>query len=214
LPDVVVAAPAIETACLINPEPGSTAAAQLAAGQVALVRGLSADESWWNVVNPEKPAESCWLPKESVSIGGDISTLPLIEPPVQSAGSASSNMFLEITRITTNTLGHYVVEYVARGFTEQLPGTHIHFFFDTVPPDQVGISGGGNRLMYGGPSPFTGYLVTDRPPEATQLCALVANPNHSVIANSGNCLALPDASVQPTTSAVQPGTPPDKDPGY
>jgi hypothetical protein len=33
--------------------------------------------------------------------------------------------------------------------------------------------------------------VADRPSAATQMCILVANPDHSVIANSGNCWALP-----------------------
>jgi hypothetical protein len=45
--------------------------------------------------------------------------------------------------------------------------------------------------MYGGISPFTGYAEVDRPQNATQLCALVANPDHSVITVSGNCLPLP-----------------------
>jgi len=47
--------------------------------------------------------------------------------------------------------------------------------------------------MYGGLSPFTGYARTDRPAEAGQLCALVANPDHSVLPGSGNCMMLPDA---------------------
>jgi hypothetical protein len=46
--------------------------------------------------------------------------------------------------------------------------------------------------MHGGPSPFTGYGPADRPAEASQLCALVANPGHSVVLDSGNCLQLPD----------------------
>jgi hypothetical protein len=42
-----------------------------------------------------------------------------------------------------------------------------------------------------GPRPFTGYRESDRPAQATQICALAANNNHSVIAESGNCVNLP-----------------------
>lgn len=88
-----------------------------------------------------------------------------------------------------------MVDFVTDGFTPELPGTHIHFFFDTVPPEQVGIGGTGDRLMYGGPSAFTGYGSADRPEAATQLCGLVANPDHSVLLDSGNCFALPDSAA-------------------
>jgi len=53
------------------------------------------------------------------------------------------------------------------------------------------MGGTGDRLMHGGPSPFTGYAVSDRPAQASQICALVANPDHSVILGSGNCFDLP-----------------------
>jgi hypothetical protein len=163
----------------------------LESGQIVLVRGISPDELWWNVTIPENPEESCWLLRQDTNIRGDISTLPLAQPPPLPTGTLASGKFVEITLISINDQGQYVVEYVTRGFTEQLPGTHIHFFFNTVPADLVGMTGGGNRLMHGGPSPFTGYSTADRPQDATQLCALVANPDHSVILDSGNCLDLP-----------------------
>ena len=84
----------------------------------------------------------------------------------------------------------YVVNYETFGYTETLPGTHVHFFFNTVPPEQAGVPGGGPWILYGGPRPFTGY-TTDKRGSASQMCALVANPDHSVIANSGNCANLP-----------------------
>jgi hypothetical protein len=84
-----------------------------------------------------------------------------------------------------------VVVYETFGYTEALPGMHIHFFFDTVPPDQAGTPGSGPWILYGGPRPFTGYRVNQRPTGARQMCALVANPDHSVIAESGNCVDLP-----------------------
>jgi len=72
-----------------------------------------------------------------------------------------------------------------------MPGVHVHFFFDTVPPSQAGVPGSGPWRAYGGPSPYDGYLLTDRPPAAQKICILVANPNHSVRQNTGNCYDLP-----------------------
>ena len=147
--------------------------------------GISPDEAWWNAAIPGKPGESCWLERSATLFQGDISSLPLVQPPQVSQPQ------VEITAITLDSQNRYVVEYETLGFTEQLPGTHIHFFFNTFSADQVGSTGGGNRLMFGGPSPFSGYTAADRPEGATQLCALVANPDHSVNPESGNCFDLP-----------------------
>ena len=87
--------------------------------------------------------------------------------------------------------GTYIVEYDTFGFTEVLPGTHIHFFFDTVSPEQAGSPGSGPWYLWGGPRPFDKYTVNDRPVAATQICALQANPNHSVNYETGNCVDLP-----------------------
>ncbi len=73
----------------------------------------------------------------------------------------------------------------------QYHANFVHFFFNTVPPEQVGVPGSGPWYVYGGGSPFTGYGVADRPQAATQLCVLVANHDHSVILGSGNCMNLP-----------------------
>jgi tRNA A-37 threonylcarbamoyl transferase component Bud32 len=98
---------------------------------------------------------------------------------------------VRINRITINTQKQYVVEYETVGYTEKLPGMHIHFFFNRVPPEQAGVPGSGPWILYGGPRPFTGYKVSDRPSAATKMCALVANPDHSIQLNSGNCVDLP-----------------------
>ena len=86
----------------------------------------------------------------------------------------------------------YVVEYETFEYIEQLPGMHIHFFFDTVPVEEAGVPGNGPWKLYGGPRPFTGYGPINRPGSATEMCALVANPNHSVQPESGNCFPLPE----------------------
>lgn len=100
-------------------------------------------------------------------------------------------LYARINSITIDDSNRYVVEYETFEYTEKLPGTHVHFFFNTVPPDQAGVPGKGPWILYGGPRPFKGYKVSDRPQAATQMCALVANPNHSVQPDSGNCMDLP-----------------------
>ncbi len=96
-------------------------------------------------------------------------------------------------RINSITLqdGRYIVEYETFEYTETLPGMHVHFFFDTVPPEQAGVPGAGPWFVYGGPRPFTGYTQADRPAAAEEMCILVANTDHSAQANSGNCYPLP-----------------------
>jgi hypothetical protein len=100
-------------------------------------------------------------------------------------------LYVRINNITVDGSGNYVVDYETFGYTEALPGMHIHFFFDTVPVEQAGSPGSGPWFLYGGPRPFTKYREVDRPANATQMCALVANANHSIIPESGNCFNLP-----------------------
>jgi len=85
----------------------------------------------------------------------------------------------------------YIVDYEVHNFTD---GLHVHMFFNTVPPEQAGSPGSGPwKLTWGiyGDPPFTQYGIANRPAGATQLCSLVANPNHTVILNTGNCVDLP-----------------------
>ncbi len=87
--------------------------------------------------------------------------------------------------------GQYEVQYETIGFTEHLPWTHIHFFFDTVSPEQAGKPGNGPWIVYDGPRPYNKFNINQTPAGASKMCALVANANHSVIQGSGNCLDLP-----------------------
>ena len=101
---------------------------------------------------------------------------------------------MRINDITIDESNRYVVAYETFEYTEQLPGMHVHFFFDTVPPEEAGVPGNGPWILYGGPRPFTEYTVNHRPASAMQMCALVANANHSVQPDSGTCFDLPDSS--------------------
>jgi hypothetical protein len=79
-------------------------------------------------------------------------------------------------------------------FNNFTDGLHVHIFFNNVPPEQAGSPGSGPwKLTWGayGDPPFTQYTIANRPSNATQMCALVANSNHSIQLNSGNCVDLP-----------------------
>ena len=113
--------------------------------------------------------------------------------PVANAGNnppSDQPYYVRIDQITIQN-GRYVAEYTTFGFTEKLGAMNLHFFYNTVPPDQAGIPGKGPWVLFGGPHPFKGLTLTSRPQNATQLCVLVANPDHTVLPNSGNCLDLP-----------------------
>ncbi len=189
LPDVNVAIPVFDDPCLAGPGAAYPSQGNLSAGQILMVTGISADEAWWTVVNPQNPGQVCWLGRNRSDFSGDLSTLPLAEtPPLPEAGS--TGLSVQIERISLDDQGSYVVEFTPAGFTPALPGTHMHFFFDIYASAQAS-GAGGDRLMYGGASPFTGYTQVNRPESASQLCVLVANPDHSVIPDSGNCYPLP-----------------------
>jgi len=112
------------------------------------------------------------------------------EPSLTPSPTTPAGPFAQIDGIHLDG-NRYIVDYETFGYTEALPGMHVHFFFNTVPPEQAGVPGSGPWYVWGGPRPFNGYSVSDKPPGATQMCALAANPNHTVVANSGNCVDLP-----------------------
>jgi serine/threonine protein kinase len=123
-----------------------------------------------------------------------ITATPTDTPPPSETPTATVPAgipFARINAITIDDQNRYVVEYETFEFQEVVPGIHVHFFFNTVPPENAGVPGSGPWILYGGPRPFTGYRVSDRPGAATQMCILVANRDHSVQANSGNCVDLP-----------------------
>ncbi|RPI53689.1 MAG: serine/threonine protein kinase, partial [Chloroflexi bacterium] len=62
LPDVVTVSAEQALDCLLGPGQEYPVAAQLGAGEVAVVRGLAPNELWWNVVTPASPETICWLP--------------------------------------------------------------------------------------------------------------------------------------------------------
>ena len=111
-------------------------------------------------------------------------------PPTATTAPQPAGPSVRINGISVDN-GRLIVPYTTTGYQPALPGMHIHFFFNTVPFADAGVPGPGNWFVWGGPSPFNGYTTGDIPGGATQLCALVANANHSIILNSGNCFPLP-----------------------
>ncbi len=120
-----------------------------------------------------------------VPVSTDIPT----ETPIP-ATPTPSTPYVVITAIRADG-ALYAVDYEVHNYDDSL---HVHIFFNTVPPDQAGSPGSGPwKLTWGayGDPPFTQYTIANRPANATQMCALVANSNHSIQLNSGNCIDLP-----------------------
>ena len=119
-------------------------------------------------------------------VAGDEVTLNVSSGPPDTASA----------RINTVTISgsSYAASFETFAFEPAVGSQHVRFFFDTVPPTQAGVPGSGPWVVHGGPSPFTGYATSQRPPEATRMCIIVASADHTVQSGSGNCVALPAAT--------------------
>ena len=101
-------------------------------------------------------------------------------------------LFARINNITVNEQNRYVVDYETFEFIERIPCNYnVHFYFDTVSQENAGEPGSGPWIAYGGPRPFIGYAVSDRPAGANRMCVIVANSNHTIHLNSGYCVEIP-----------------------
>jgi hypothetical protein len=105
----------------------------------------------------------------------------------------------------------YVVNYETVGFIENVNSKHIHFYFNNIPAEQAAVPGTGPYVMYGGPRPFMGVSVFDKPADATQICAVATNPDHTAIPNSGSCFDLPAPLNTPAITRPTPTPKPKKD---
>lgn len=171
--------------------------ALVAAGVVAAVAIASNMLGGVSGAPSASPAPSvAVIPSASPSIAITPSPSPVVTPsptptPIPTPTPTPGGRQARISDITVSN-GRYVVDYEVFNFTQELPnGRHVHFFFDTVSPENAGVPGRGPWELYAGPVPFTVYRVSDRPSAATQMCILVARPDHSVLPNSGNCVDLP-----------------------
>ncbi|HSL42059.1 MAG TPA: protein kinase [Anaerolineales bacterium] len=165
---------------------------RLVSGMMTLAGDNTPSVTVENIVTPTTEAtqeeNAAVLITETVAPTQTVTEEPTEAP---TATETMPPLYVRINSITVNDAAEYVVEYETFGYTETLPGMHVHFFFDTVPPERAGSPASGPWFLYGGPRPFTKYREIDRPADATQMCALVANSNHTVIQGSGNCMNLP-----------------------
>ncbi len=119
---------------------------------------------------------------------------PVIEPAPPGGGETTGDTaYITDIRLLD---GRYIVTFETSGFVPVVPGLHVHFFWDTVSPDDAGVPGRGPWQLYPpgqgvGTSPFTMFGEDDRPAGASQICILVADADHSVRQGTGNCYTLP-----------------------
>jgi len=88
--------------------------------------------------------------------------------------------------------GRFIVDYETFGYIEDMSSLHVHFYWNDIRDYEAGMGPyEQDWFVWAGPRPFDGYLVGDRPPGATEMCAVVANPDHTILTGTGNCMALP-----------------------
>jgi serine/threonine-protein kinase len=136
-------------------------------------------------------AATATTPPTATTIPPTATTMPPTATTMPPTATAPTTLSAAITGITTVN-GRYSVDYVTYGYTEQLSGQHVHFYWNNISQDQAGVGPtAASWILYGGPRPFTGYAVSDRPADASAMCVIVANADHTIILNSGNCMPLP-----------------------
>jgi actin-like ATPase involved in cell morphogenesis len=128
--------------------------------------------------------------------GGQVALVPTL-PPAPSAlplrsidGAPAVALRASIDGITLEA-GHYRVDFSTVGFDPAVGPNHVHLFWDNVPQSQAGVPGSGPWIVYMGGSPFVELAPADRPEGASGICILVANHDHSVLVDTGNCVAVP-----------------------
>lgn len=142
--------------------------------------------------SPDDPAGLVETPTEAavIPVATEAPTEAPTETPIPFTPTPETP-YVVITNIRVEN-SVYIVDYEVHNF--DTAGMHVHMFFNNIPPEQAGSPGSGPwKLTWGsyGDPPFTQYILSNRPSDATQMCALVANPNHSIQLNSGNCVDLP-----------------------
>ncbi|HUF36970.1 MAG TPA: protein kinase [Anaerolineales bacterium] len=147
----------------------------------------------------DTPTHTDLPPSPTLTNTPTITPSPTITPtptPTEPVGP-----YVLITEIVLEN-GVYFVTYEVFNFTPLIStnteSMHIHFFWNTYDPITVGVNGigdstgGGSWSLYDVPSPFNRLSVSNRPTGATQICALVANYDHSINLDTGNCVDLPE----------------------
>jgi hypothetical protein len=169
---------------------GVFALSQLFGGGLGATPATPTEELAAVIANTGNPTETA-SPETTATLTSEPTQTPTETPIPVTPTPEGPYVVITGIRLDNNI---YVVDYEVHNFPDS-PQLHVHMFFDTVPPEQAGSPGSGPwKLTYGqyGDPPFTQYSVANRPGGATQMCSLVANPNHSIQLGTGNCVALPE----------------------
>ncbi len=124
-------------------------------------------------------------------------TLPIVSSSSLISSSISSSSVSSSSRISSSSTvlpsvqitnvsivgSQFQITFVPNNYVPTLGGIHTHFYYNTELNTVV-------NKMYSGSSPYFLDLST-KPLNATQICSIVANPDHTVLAGSGNCFTLP-----------------------
>ena len=151
--------------------------------------------------NPEDDAEEFFAYSENTEYVSWAMSEPVTDADDTVVGATTTTRpekFVEITSIDKTDQDLFAVFFTVSGYSPKISdeeGTlHVHFFFDTVSPENAGTNGNppGQWVLYDGGSPFTGIKIADRPEGATKICALVADHQHRITTGTGNCFDLPE----------------------
>lgn len=148
--------------------------------------GESPTGDWKLIIQNDSTSDAflrCWFVKLAADETSKLFLPSIIREVILSQKS------VKITGITQST-DKYHATFVTTGFTPQLPGEHIHFYFNTITEGNAGVPGTGPWKIYGLGSPFTQYGPADAG-AATEMCAIVANIDHTIKPGTGNCYPLP-----------------------
>ena len=64
-------------------------------------------------------------------------------------------------------------------------------FGNNVPPELAGVQASGGNWTVWDQTQYVGRIGGDISPDATELCVLWANPDHTVNQGTGNCWPIP-----------------------
>lgn len=139
-----------------------------------------------------EPAEAAALPQqvdilavEIVQGDGLVSSVDGGEPSYDSDG--------EMISPEGDDSLHYQVSFETVGFTPQPRDFHIHFFYDNVAPENAGVPGDGPWEVHQIDAVFQGFPVSEKPADASRICVVVANPDHTITVETARCHDLPDS---------------------
>jgi len=162
-------------------------AAVIGAGLFFALSGGDDDETPSDSETPEATVTRSTTNQTSPTTANTAAATSTTAPPPTATLAPNTSRISAIQVVN----GRFSVAFEVAGFTPDITRQHVHFFFNSVPPTQAGVPGAGPWIVFGAPSPFTGFAVSDKPATATQMCILVANADHSVRQGTGNCVDLP-----------------------